>query len=271
MEKISASIVTYQNDIVVLIKVVAKLLEKENLILYVIDNSPTNEIERAFVGERVTYMHNPSNPGFGAAHNLAITKATAAGSSFHFIINPDIHINGDVIGPMVCYMQNHPDVGMLMPQILNEDGSIQYLPKLLPTPFWIFRRKLKKFDLNHASFINKYELRDISQDKIYNAPILSGCFTLLNLVAVNEIGGYDDKFFMYFEDFDLSRRMHKKYKTIYYPEVTVYHGYEGGANKNARLFKIFVASAITYFNKWGWIFDSERRLINKKTLEQFEK
>src|SRR5690606_26243677 len=98
----------------------------------------------------------------------------------------------------------------------------------------------------------------------------SGCFTLLNLEAVKEVGGYDDRFFMYFEDFDLSRRMHKKYKTIYFPDVSVYHGYEGGANKNFRLFKIFIKSMIAYFNKWGWFFDKERKEINKRTLEQFK-
>ena len=70
-----------------------------------------------------------------------------------------------------------------------------------------------------------------------------------NLKAIQEIGMYDDNYFMYFEDWDLSRRMHKKYKTIYYPLVSVYHGYESGANKSFKLFKIFIHSAITYFNK----------------------
>ncbi|MCY1560600.1 hypothetical protein D9M68_977500 [compost metagenome] len=105
---------------------------------------------------------------------------------------------------------------------------------------------------------------------IYNAPILSGCFTLLNLEAIKKVGGYDDNFFMYFEDWDLSRRIHQHYKTLYFPLVSVYHGYESGANKSSRLFKIFVNSAITYFSKWGWFFDSERKKINKKALEQFK-
>jgi hypothetical protein len=64
--------------------------------------------------------------------------------------------------------------------------------------------------------------------------------------------------------------MHQKYKTIYYPLVSVYHGYESGANKSFKLFKIFIQSAFTYFNKWGWFFDKERTQMNKKTLSQFE-
>ena len=89
--------------------------------------------------------------------------------------------------------------------------------------------------------------------------------------AIQEVGMYDDKFFMYFEDWDLSRRMHKKYKTIYFPQVSVYHGYKSGANKSGKLFKIFIKSAITYFNKWGWFFDSERNKVNNAALSQFNK
>jgi len=74
---------------------------------------------------------------------------------------------------------------------------------------------------------------------------------------------------MYFEDWDISRRVHQKFKTVYFPKVSVYHGYESGANKNKRLFKIFIKSAKSYFNKWGWAFDSDRRKINKTTLSQF--
>jgi GT2 family glycosyltransferase len=113
-------------------------------------------------------------------------------------------------------------------------------------------------------------LRFVPIDLTYNAPVLSGCFTLLNLKAIQEVGLYDDKYFMYFEDWDLSRRMHKKYKTLYYPKVSVYHEYESGANKNARLFIIFIKSAVTYFNKWGWFFDKDRSEVNKATLAQFQ-
>ena len=76
---------------------------------------------------------------------------------------------------------------------------------------------------------------------------------------------------MYFEDWDLSRRMHQYYKTVYFPKVSVYHEYESGANKNKKLFMIFIKSGIYYFNKWGWIFDKERIIINKKALNQFNK
>jgi len=176
----------------------------------------------------------------------------------------------DVISKMISYMRDNSDVGMMMPEILNLDGSIQNLPKLLPSPLSIILRKLQKPKFIYQKFINKYELRFVEKNTTYVAPILSGCFTLFRTEALNEIGLYDDRFFMYFEDWDISRRMHEKYKTVYFPEVSIYHGYESGANKSSRLFKVFLMSAKTYFNKWGWIFDKERVKVNKNTLNQFK-
>lgn len=264
---VSASIVLYKSELSEIVKLVKCLCDIHSL--FIIDNSPTNELSTIVSFSNVQYIHNPSNPGFGAAHNIAIIKALEIGSKHHFVVNPDVYFEGDVISSMVSYMELDPEIGMIMPQILNLDGSVQNLPKLFPSPFSILFRKLQRPKAYYDKFINKYELRFVQKDVIYNAPILSGCFTLLNLEAIQKIGMYDDKFFMYFEDWDLSRRMHVKYKTIYFPKVSIYHGYESGANKSSRLFKIFIKSAITYFNKWGWFFDKERQILNKKALAQF--
>lgn len=270
-KEITASIVLYKNDVIMLRNIINSFLKLDlNLKLYLIDNSPTNELKILVNSLKIEYLHNPLNPGFGASHNVAIQKAIMSDSGYHFIVNPDIYFDGNVVTPMIEYMIKDSAIGMMMPQILNVDGTVQNLPKLLPSPFSIFWRKFKKPAKSYQKFINQYELRNVPKDMIYNAPILSGCFTLLNLEAIKKIGMYDDNFFMYFEDWDLSRRMHSQYKTIYFPKVSVIHEYESGANKNRRLFKIFINSAITYFNKWGWFFDSERKKINKEALQQFQ-
>ncbi|OMQ09854.1 glycosyltransferase [[Flexibacter] sp. ATCC 35103] len=267
----TASIVLYQTDKSELSRVIDSIFKtKENLKLYLIDNSPTNDLKTfSDYNSQIIYIHNPSNPGFGAAHNIAIEKALESGVKYHFIVNPDIYFDQDVISSMINFMEEDLSIGMMMPQILNLDGTVQNLPKLLPSPFSILWRKFKKPAKAYEKFINQYELRQVAKEMIYDAPVLSGCFTLLNLEAIKKVGMYDDKFFMYFEDWDLSRRMHQHYKTIYFPLVSVYHGYDSGANKNGRLFRIFLNSAITYFNKWGWFLDNERKNINKKALSQF--
>ena len=270
MQKITSCIVLYKNEIKMLREAIDSLLNTNlNIKLYLVDNSPNDDLKILVTDSRIEYFHNPANPGFGASHNIAIQKALESQCKYHFIVNPDIYFEGDVINPMVDYMKNDLSIGMMMPMILNKDGTIQNLPKLLPSPFSILRRKFKKPTLAYNKFINKYELREIPNDRIYNAPVLSGCFTLLNLEAIKKVGMYDDSFFMYFEDWDLSRRVHQQYKTIYFPNVTVVHKYESGANKSKKMFIIFVTSAIKYFNKWGWFFDRERKIINKNALSQF--
>jgi len=267
---ITASIVTYKTDKSELSRVLRCMLQETfALTIYVVDNSPTDDLKE-LVGDfnNIVYVHNPNNPGFGAAHNTAINKAMKTGSHFHFIVNPDIYFEGEVISKMVQKMRKDSSIGMLMPCILNPDGSTQFLPKLLPSPLHILWRKIQWPERRFQRFIDDYELRKLSRQDTINVPILSGCFTLLNLEAIKNVGFYDDTFFMYFEDWDLSRRMHQKYKTLYFPEVAVFHEYHSGANHNMKLFEIFLRSAYHYFTKWGWFIDKERKAINRKVLEQ---
>ena len=266
---ITASIVLYknpENEILDLVNTLKKSIVSK---IFVIDNSPNRFTN--FNENDIIYFHFPNNPGFGYSHNFALKNAIDLNSQFHFIINPDIIFAENVIKIMVDYALTDKNIGMMMPQILNLDGSIQYLPKLLPSPFSILYRKFKLPKFHYKNFIMKYELRFIEDNLIYNAPIISGCFTLLNINAIKKVGFYDDNFFMYFEDWDLSRRIGETYKTLYFPLVSVFHGYESGANKNLKLLKIFIQSALYYFNKWGWFFDKRRNYINKITLSQFVK
>lgn len=270
--KVYGSIVLYNTDFNELKKAVDSffLSDIEDKKLFLIDNSPNDELNICSkLNNNIEYVFNNSNLGFGAGHNIAIKKSIDDQVDYHVVINPDISSTDDIIGPLVSYLNNHSDVGMIMPKIINNDGSLQHLPKLLPTPFGMLLRKIKYPKNVYRKFIDQYELRSVSEDTIYNAPVLSGCFSVFRVCNLKEIGLYDEKFFMYFEDWDISRRMHQISKTIYYPRVKITHNYESGANHNFLLFKIFVKSAIMYFNKWGWFFDLNRKKINRKTLLQF--
>jgi hypothetical protein len=216
---------------------------------------------------KIIYIHNTHNIGFGSAHNIAFQDSISKKYNYHFIINPDIIATECSINKLISIIDQDKSIGAIMPKILNFDGSIQYLPKLLPSPISVVYRLFKWPNLFYKKFITKYELRDYILNNPINVPILSGCFTLYNLNVLNKIGLFDESFFMYFEDWDLSRRIHKHFKTIYFPSITVNHGYENGARKNLRLFKIFLKSYFLYFKKWGWMIDSERNTINKKVLD----
>ena len=164
-------------------------------------------------------------------------------------------------------MENNPDIGLVMPKMLYPDGSIQHLCKLLPTPWNLIRRRFlpEKIFSKQNSF---YELRFTGYDKIMDVPYLSGCFMFIRTDVLSHVGLFDERFFMYLEDVDISRRIYKYYRTVYYPEVSVFHEYEKGSYGSSRLLLYHLWSAIRYFNKWGYFFDKERQEINKNVVEK---
>lgn len=101
-------------------------------------------------------------------------------------------------------------------------------------------------------------------------PSLSGCFMFMRVDVLRKIGGFDERFFMYAEDLDLSRRIGTISDTIFNPNIIVMHGYDKGSYKSWKLLRFHIFSVFKYFNKWGWFFDSYRKDINKKCLNYLE-
>ena len=149
-----------------------------------------------------------------------------------------------------------------MPKIIYPDGSTQCLCKLLPTPFDLILRRFNPFTKINNILQLRYELRFTSYDSEFESPTLSGCFMMLKSSLLKEVGGFDQRFFMYLEDVDLCRRIGELGKLVYYPKVCVVHNYEKGSYGNKKLLKYHAFSAIKYFNKWGWIFDNNMRVIS---------
>jgi GT2 family glycosyltransferase len=267
---LTGCIVLYKDDPAVLTAAITSFLNTElNVKLYLVDNSPTSELQSIHVDPRIEYIHNPSNPGFGAAHNIAIKIAMSEGSPYHLVLNPDVHFTGPVLKTLADFMNNNPEVGNVMPKVTYADGSNQYLCKLLPTPYdWIGRR-FNPFKGMVETRNETFELKFTGYNKVMEVPYLSGCFMFLRLSAIEKIGLFDENIFMYGEEVDLCRRLiHDGYKTIFLPEVSVVHHFQKGSHKSFRLTWVGIRSAIYYFNKWGWFFDGERKQINKNTLNR---
>jgi GT2 family glycosyltransferase len=193
-------------------------------IIYIIDNSSNDRfrfLEKQFANTRYIYS---KNVGYGAAHNIALQEALDAGSNFHLILNPDIRFNSDIIPVLVSYMQNNEDVAYILPKVIYSDGTCQYLCKLLPTPFdLIFRRFMPKRGFFHK-INDRYILKNSGYNKIFNPPCLSGCFMFLRMTIIKEYHlFFDERFFMYCEDIDFIRRLHRISKTIYLPDVSIIH------------------------------------------------
>ncbi len=276
MKQINISIVLYHNSKNQLLKTISIALNTSlNIRLYLVDNSTNDSLkELTNIDSRIEYIFNNSNLGFGKAHNIAIRKSIEENVPYHLVLNPDVYFESGVIEKLYDFMEKNKDVGLVMPKVLYPDGSIQYLCKLLPTPFDLFGRRFLNFG-PFKKYVEKrneiYELRFTGYDKIMNVPYLSGCFMFLRTDVLKEVGLFEERFFMYLEDTDLSRRIHAKYKTIFYPEVEIIHEYGKESYKNFRLLKAHIKSAIQYFNKWGWFFDKERTEINKKTIHNLRR
>lgn len=269
MPQLNASIVLYHNKHEQLQKVIDAFLSSHlDGRLYLVDNSLSDELRSlASQDECIVYIFNNANLGYGAGHNIALRKSMEEGVPYHVVLNPDLVFDGAILENIYDYMNEHQDVANLMPKILYPDGENQYLAKLLPTPLdWILRRSLPaKFT---KGITEKFELRYTGYEKVMNVPFLSGCFMFLRLSALKDVGLFDESIFMYMEDVDLNRRLHAKYKTLYYPDVSLYHEYERGSHKNYKLLRISIESSIKYFNKWGWLFDKERKEMNAAILRE---
>jgi len=268
---LAISIVLYNNDREVLKEAVDSVLKSNinfDFKFYLVDNSPNDSLRNLVSDSRVEYIHNPANPGFGAAHNIAIKKSLGE-AKYHLVLNPDVYFDANVLQTLIDYLNANSQIGNLMPKVLYPDNSLQYLCKLLPRPYdWIGRR-FNPFKTLVAKNNNRFELRFTNYDKIMEVPYLSGCFMLLRIDALKEIGLFDENIFMYGEETDLCRRLNRAgYTTIFYPLVNIYHHFAKGSHNNRRLTIIGIQSAVYYFNKWGWFFDKERKAINKKALNK---
>lgn len=257
MPLITFSIVLYQNDIKILKKAIDSILNlKLNFTLFLIDNSPTNDLSFNFHHDRIIYIHNPENPGFGASHNIAIKNSFILNSKFHVVLNPDVYFEVPELDKIVNFMNENENVGLLMPKILFPNGDYQYLCKTNPTFFDLFARGFlpKIFKNIFKTRLNRYEYRDHDlTENIFNIPYLSGCFMFFRTSILQRTELFDENIFMYLEDADITRRILKISQTVYFPHSTVYHHYSGLTHKKWKYKFITIKSAITYFNKWGWV------------------
>lgn len=278
---ITASIVTYNNNLLDLEGILRSLLISPVQKLWIIDHSDTfmgleDELEEYKRRDDEYLKHEgrgfhmeyimEENRGYGCGHNIALHKAIEEGSQYHLVVNPDVWFGADVIPALWRLMEEDKEVAQVMPKVLFLNGSVQYLAKLLPTPLDLFCRFFVPERL-FSKRNQRFELRHSGYDKQMNVPYLSGCFMFFRISALQSEGLFDERFFMYLEDADITRRLHAKYKTLFYPSVSIYHRFSRLSYHNWRMTLVHIISVMKYFNKWGWIYDRGRRRFNKKLLK----
>lgn len=258
-----ASIVTYHTPDDELTQCLNSLSDKAFGKVTVIDNSRSASTERICQSSNLPIVYLPSdNIGYGAAHNIALRESIREGADYHLILNPDISFSPDSMQLLTDYMDRNPRAGALQPKIVGTDHRLQYTVRMLPTPFDLISRRFFPKSW-FAKKRNRYELRHIDHGTEFNPPYHQGSFMLLRVEALKEAGLFDERFFMYPEDIDLTRRIHARWQTPYVPFVTVVHAHRAGSYHSLRMLRIHIWNMVRYFNKWGWLWDAERDRFNE--------
>lgn len=249
---VTGSIVTY-NNISTIAKTLETLFDETQNIdfkLYVVDNGSTDGtpeyIEKNF--SQVSVIRSEKNVGFGAGHNIVINSID---SSYHAIINPDIVLQENAIKKMVDYMEENTDIGLLSPRICFPDGRDQILGKRNPQLKYLVASRLRGDE--PSKLLREYAMLDCDLSKPVRIENATGCFMLLRTDLLKKIGGFDEGYFMYFEDADLARRVNEVSKCVYYPNAIVNHVWGRESKRNLKLMCVHIDSMCRYFRKWKTI------------------
>ncbi len=247
---ITGCIVTY-NNMSTIDNAVSSLLNctAASFELFVVDNGSTDgtpeHIEKNYPS--VTVIRTDKNIGFGAGHNFIMDRLN---SKYHVIINPDIIVKDDVISKMAEYLDGNSDIGLLSPEIRFPDGRLQILGKKNPSLPYLVSSRLRGSGEPSAK-LREYAMLDADLTKPFDIENATGCFMFIRTDLFKEIGGFDNRYFMYFEDCDLTREVNRRSRAVYYPDATVYHEWGRESKKNFKLKLIQINSMLNYFVKWG--------------------
>jgi GT2 family glycosyltransferase len=264
---ISISIVTYGNTFFEVRRCLENFITasfiNEVVICENTEQALLDEKELKAFSSKIAYVSNPENTGYGAGHNLAFSNL-ASTTRYHVIMNLDVEVHKETFETLLRYMDENESVVHAMPKVLNTDGSIQRLCKKLPTPVNLIGRRFMR-NIGVAGRIDEdYTLKLYEYDHVLDCPYLSGCFMFLRTETFQAVNGFDERFFMYPEDIDLTRRLHERGKTVCYPFASIVHEHGQASYKSKKMLMIHVKGIVKYFFKWGWFIDLKRNRFNRE-------
>ena len=216
-----------------------------------VDNASSDDsvamIEEEF--PQVRLIANSENEGFTVGNNQGIGVSRGR---YVLLLNPDTEVVGDALTTMVEYLEDHPEVGALGPQLLNPDGSIQSSRRRFPTLVTAFLEStILQQRFPHSRIARHYYMADRPDDKVQEVDWVTGACVLTRREAIEEVGPLDEGFFMYSEELDWCRRAKERgWKVIYLPTARVIH-HGGQSSEQVKSFQHiqFQRSKIRYFRK----------------------
>ena len=249
--KASLCIVTYNNkdNICAALSSILENTSGTKLDIFVCDNASTDGtpdiVESAF--PQVRLIRQSENKGFGAGHNTVLPLLD---SDIHFIVNPDIMLTEDTVTLMCKFLEANPDIVMAVPKFLYQNGMEQFTPKLTPTLRYMIGGRLERFGGIFRKWRREYTFADRQVTEVTDVGFCSGCFIAIRTDVFKKTGGFDERYFLYSEDADLTRMAQCYGRTVYVPDFSVIHLWERAYMKSRKYFFIQLSSMFKYFIKW---------------------
>ena len=259
---LSACIVVYNgyDEVLKAAQTVLQFTRRYPLTLYLVDNASPDgsgpRLEQAVregllapgTGQRVEVRCRKENGGFGTGHNTVLSLLQ---SRVHFILNPDIQLTADTLSDLADWMAQHPGVVMARPALTFPDGRPQRLPlRRCSVRAMVYRQ------LPCLKFWAKYNERYLMADKDLTKPteieFCTGSFSAVDTAVFKAVGGFDEDYFMYVEDADLTQKMRTRGKAYLVPQYTAIHAWHRAAHRSLKPFLWQLRSLLRYFSKWGF-------------------
>ncbi len=268
--RFSATVVTYRPDAALLERAMRSLgqaIARARAVgaisasrVFVVDNGDASSADVArsataafdAPGASIELVSGHGNVGYGRANNLVLQRLD---SDFHLVMNPDVELDAESIVASIEAMRADPDIGLVAPDVRGASGERQYLCKRYPTLWVLFLRGFAPAPLRRAcaQALDRYEMRDVIGERPYApVPLASGAFMVVRTALFRQLGGFDPRFFMYFEDYDLSLRVGREAKVAFVPAARIVHHGGEAARKGPRHMSWFVRSAWCFFATHGW-------------------
>jgi hypothetical protein len=217
------------------------------------DHHPGEPVEK-LQAEADCFLTNRDNPGYGRAVNRLVMRLGQL-SPYIGVLNTDLSWQNGTFEQLLGWLQQHPQVSLAVPQIMDEVGTPQQLCKQHPTLLGLFSRRFLP-DRLKPNWLKRYDrwyvMSDHNYQEVFEVPYLSGCCMLIRSDAFYRAGGFDERYFLYLEDADITRSLAREGLCVHLPVAGVVHGWGRGNYRNLGLVAVNLASAWHYFRKWGW-------------------
>ncbi len=262
--KFSISIVIYDEDFIQIKDCLFSLLDAIPTDIFykitLVDNGALElnkkndlelKIKHAFPNLPIDYLISPKNGGYGYGHNQVMLKSDA---EYHLILNNDVYLMPDTLKNAFYFMQQHSHVGMLVPDVYDMNDKRVHLCRHNPSLWVSFLRRFAPILLKKVfqKQLMKFEMLDKNYNEImFKLSNPTGCFMFCRLELLKQLGGFDEKFFMYYDDSDLGRRMSKISQIAYSPNVKIKHVWRRAAYKDKRM--AWTASKSALYYSWKWL------------------